>query len=129
MRTGQKLSPTGRINLIDTRQVEERFQQRGRGAISNQTGRFELETRQAFDDGWGTIEDDDSRMETLLMKDSARTIITFNNNICIAESNHMLLSTFSTLFTGINFLSTNDIPTQFFHIFNHPKGRNMGIML
>lgn len=80
MRTGQKLSPTGRINLIDTRQVEERFQQRGRGAISNQTGRFELETRQAFDDGWGTIEDDDSRMETLLMKDSARTIITFNKS-------------------------------------------------
>ena len=44
MRTGQKLSPNGRVNLIDTRQAEERFQQRGRGAVSNQTGRFEAES-------------------------------------------------------------------------------------
>jgi DNA repair photolyase len=80
MRTGQKLSPSGRVNLIDTRQAEERFQQRGRGAVSNQTGRFEAETRYAFDDGWGTIEDDAGRLETTLLKDTARTIITFNKS-------------------------------------------------
>ncbi|MAN65631.1 PA0069 family radical SAM protein [uncultured Hyphomonas sp.] len=80
MRTGQKLSPSGRVNLIDARQAEERFQQRGRGAVSNQTGRFESETRYAFDDGWGTIEDDAGRLETTLLKDTARTIITFNKS-------------------------------------------------
>ncbi|MDX1292577.1 MAG: PA0069 family radical SAM protein [Hyphomonas sp.] len=80
MRTGQKLTPAGRVTLLDTRRAEERFEHRGRGAISNQTGRFEAETRHAFDDGWGTIEDDASRMETLLLKDSARTIITFNKS-------------------------------------------------
>ncbi|KCZ50469.1 PA0069 family radical SAM protein [Hyphomonas pacifica] len=80
MRTGQKLQPKGRVTLLDTQQVSERFQQRGRGAISNQTGRFEKETHEAFDDGWGTIEEDAGRLETQLMKDTARTIITFNKS-------------------------------------------------
>jgi DNA repair photolyase len=80
MRTGQKLSPTGRVTLVETRKAGERFEQRGRGAISNQSGRYEAETRQAFDDGWGTIEDDAGRLETVLMKDSARKIITFNKS-------------------------------------------------
>ncbi|MAN46236.1 MAG: radical SAM protein [Hyphomonas sp.] len=80
MRTGQKLQPKGRVTLLDTQQVSERFQHRGRGAISNQTGRFEKETHEAFDDGWSTIEEDAGRLETQLMKDTARTIITFNKS-------------------------------------------------
>jgi len=80
MRTGQKLSPRGRVSLIDTKAVAERFDHRGRGAVSNQTGRFERETRFAFDDGWNTIEGDAVRLDTLVMPETARTIITFNRS-------------------------------------------------
>lgn len=80
MRTGQKLSPKGRVSLIDTQAATERATQRGRGAVSNQTGRFEKETRFAFDDGWDTIEQDAARIETLVMPETARTVITFNRS-------------------------------------------------
>ena len=80
MRTGQKLSPKGRVTLMDTNAAQERFEHRGRGAISNQTGRYEKQTHHAFDDGWGTIEDDAGRLETVLMKDTARKIITYNKS-------------------------------------------------
>ncbi|MEL6245837.1 MAG: PA0069 family radical SAM protein [Pseudomonadota bacterium] len=80
MRTGQKLKPTGRVTLVDTASAAERFEHRGRGAISNQTGRFEPETRDSFDDGWGLIDDPASRLETSLTKETARTIITFNKS-------------------------------------------------
>ncbi len=80
MRTVQKLKNSGRVTLIDTREVAERFSHRGRGAVSNQTGRFEKQTHDAFDDGWGTIEDDIAPLETILMDDTAKTIITFNSS-------------------------------------------------
>ncbi|WP_035554943.1 MULTISPECIES: PA0069 family radical SAM protein [Hyphomonas] len=80
MRTGQKLSPKGRVTLMDTNAAQERFEHRGRGAVSNQTGRYEKQTHHAFDDGWGTIEDDAGRLETVLMKDTARKIITYNKS-------------------------------------------------
>jgi DNA repair photolyase len=80
MRTRQKLKPTGRVTLIEAAQAAERFEHRGRGAISNQTGRFERQTHTLFDDGWSTIEDDAAPLETILMDDTARTIITFNNS-------------------------------------------------
>jgi DNA repair photolyase len=80
MRTGQKLKPTGRVTLIDTGEVAGRFEHRGRGAITNQAGRYERQTRDPFDDGWSTIEDDAAPLETILMDDTAKTIITFNNS-------------------------------------------------
>jgi DNA repair photolyase len=80
MRTGQKLKPTGRVTLIEAAETAERFEHRGRGAISNQTGRFERQTHNPFDDGWSTIEDDAAPLETILMDDTAKTIITFNNS-------------------------------------------------
>ena len=80
MRTGQKLTPTGRVTLLDTRQAAERLEQRGRGAVSNQTGRYEPETRHAFDDGWDGLEAPPSRLKTELTKETARTIITFNKS-------------------------------------------------
>jgi len=80
MRQTQKLKPTGRVSLIDVAATAERFEQNGRGAVSNQTGRFERETRFAFDDGWGTVEDGASRLETTLTKETARTIITYNRS-------------------------------------------------
>lgn len=80
MRTGQKLSPKGRVGRAAVAEVQERFQHRGRGAASNQTGRFELETHQPLDDGWGTIEEAAPRLETTLTKETPRTIITFNKS-------------------------------------------------
>ncbi|PKP83451.1 MAG: radical SAM protein [Alphaproteobacteria bacterium HGW-Alphaproteobacteria-18] len=60
--------------------MAERFEHRGRGAISNQTGRYERETRYAFDDGWDTIEDGAERLDTQVFDEVARTIITFNKS-------------------------------------------------
>lgn len=80
MRTGQKLKKSGRVTLLDAASVAERFEHRGRGAISNQTGRYERETRHAFDDGWDTIEDEAGRLDTQVFDEVARTIITFNKS-------------------------------------------------
>lgn len=80
MRTGQKLNSKGRVTLLETRQAAERLDQRGRGAVSNQTGRYEPETRHAFDDGWDTVEEAAARLETTLTQESAKTIITFNKS-------------------------------------------------
>lgn len=84
MRIGQKLKHKGRIDRAEAASVSERFQHRGRGAISNQTGRFEPETRHAYDDGWDTIEEADARLETTLTAEKAKTIITFNKSPDIA---------------------------------------------
>ncbi len=80
MRTGQKLAKTGRVERTAVKDVQERFHHRGRGAVSNQTGRYERETREALDDGWGTIEEDAPRLATTLTKETPRTIITFNKS-------------------------------------------------
>lgn len=80
MRTGQKLAKAGRVERAEVAEVRERFHHRGRGAVSNQTGRFERETREALDDGWGTVEEDAPRLETTLTKETPRTIITFNKS-------------------------------------------------
>ncbi|MEQ9314506.1 MAG: PA0069 family radical SAM protein [Henriciella sp.] len=74
------MTPKGRVSQADVRAVAERFEQRGRGAISNQTGRFEKETRDAFDDGWGTMEDPAGKLETTLTRELAKTIITYNRS-------------------------------------------------
>ena len=80
MRTGQKLRKNGRVDRAAVTDVQERFHHRGRGAVSNQTGRYERETREALDDGWDTIEDDAARLTTTLTKETPRTIITFNKS-------------------------------------------------
>ncbi|GGB63977.1 PA0069 family radical SAM protein [Henriciella pelagia] len=80
MRQTQKLSKKGRVTLIDVAAAGERFEQRGRGAISNQAGRFEHETHAAFDDGWGTIDDEAARLKTTLTREVAKTIITYNRS-------------------------------------------------
>ncbi len=80
MRMKQKLAARGRVTVKDVAEAGERLTQSGRGAISNQTGRFEPETRHAFDDGWETIEEDAGRLETTLTAEAAKTIITFNRS-------------------------------------------------
>jgi DNA repair photolyase len=52
---------------------------RGRGARSNHTGRFEVERREAFDDGWESLGDLDA-FKTEVREEPARTIITRNDS-------------------------------------------------
>ena len=80
MKTGQKLSPAGRVTREEVAAAGERCEQRGRGAVSNHTGRFEAEQRAGFDDGWGTLEDGSARLETSLTAETARTLISFNRS-------------------------------------------------
>ena len=80
MRLNQKLPSKGRVTLLDVSTAAERPEHRGRGAISNQTGRFERETRDPFDDGWGTVEESAARLRTSLTREAARTIITYNRS-------------------------------------------------
>src|SRR5579863_4528213 len=52
---------------------------RGRGAVSNDAGRFEPHARVLCDDGWSTEEVGDS-LKTEVLRDSSRTIITRNKS-------------------------------------------------
>ena len=52
---------------------------RGRGAVSNRTGRYEPEARERVADGW-LQEDDEPRLTTTVMRDASRTIITYNSS-------------------------------------------------
>jgi len=57
---------------------------KGRGAASNESGRFESEQRFAFDDGWESPEDESEsgpgRLATILSVDATRTIIARNDS-------------------------------------------------
>src|SRR5437016_7533245 len=53
---------------------------KGRGAGSNESGRFETEKRVPFDDGWGRDEDQPPRVATTLSVDATRTIIARNDS-------------------------------------------------
>ena len=80
MRLTQKLVKKGRVDRDAVAALGERFQHRGRGAVSNHVGRFERETREPVDDGWGTIEEEAAPLRTTLTKETPRTIITFNRS-------------------------------------------------
>lgn len=53
---------------------------KGRGAISNEVGRFEPAQRFAVDDGWGSADEEPVPLATSFTIDSTRTIITRNNS-------------------------------------------------
>jgi DNA repair photolyase len=53
---------------------------KGRGAATNDSGRFEAERRVAFDDGWGTADEEPAPLTTTLTVDSTRTIIARNDS-------------------------------------------------
>jgi hypothetical protein len=52
---------------------------RGRGAVSNASGRYEKESRVLVDDGWNGEDDEELSLKTEILRDSSRTIITRNN--------------------------------------------------
>jgi DNA repair photolyase len=53
---------------------------KGRGALSNQTGRFEQLTKEDFDDGWDDPDKYPAKISTQLFVDSAKTVITYNQS-------------------------------------------------
>ena len=53
---------------------------KGRGAVSNATGRFEAQKHIAIDDGWGSGEELPPRVDTIYARDSARSIIARNDS-------------------------------------------------
>ncbi|MDE2229016.1 MAG: PA0069 family radical SAM protein [Alphaproteobacteria bacterium] len=54
--------------------------QKGRGAGTNATGRYEHEKREAFDDGWGASDEAPPRLPTRFTRDSTRSIIARNDS-------------------------------------------------
>ncbi len=53
---------------------------KGRGAQSNDSGRFETEKRIPFDDGWGSGEEEPTAIATTLSIDASRSVITRNDS-------------------------------------------------
>lgn len=70
----------GRVTLEQATRVKSSNPHRGRGATSNQTGRFESEIRETFDDGWDYLEEAPEKFKTSLTREDAKTIITRNKS-------------------------------------------------
>jgi DNA repair photolyase len=52
---------------------------KGRGAVSNIQGRYEVDTRERFDDGWERVEEDEAPpFKTVVTDEYAKTILTRN---------------------------------------------------
>src|SRR5687768_2875751 len=60
--------------------TERHGQQKGRGAVSNPTSRFEPYTRNAFDDGWGTLGEELPPLKTVVRPEVTRSIIAHNDS-------------------------------------------------
>ena len=52
----------------------------GRGALSNESGRFEPHQTSPFDDGWGGLEEDLPKLETEILKETPKTALTYNTS-------------------------------------------------
>jgi DNA repair photolyase len=74
----EKLKDTRDADLI-SRKLVDPVRNRGRGAQTNKESRFDKESREAVDDGWGQIEDL-KPFETIEHIERARTIITRNES-------------------------------------------------
>ncbi len=53
---------------------------RGRGAVSNTTGRYEGYERVALDDGWNNLDEEPPQLRTTVTRDSSRSIIATNDS-------------------------------------------------
>ncbi len=74
--TGPSVAPTSFPELAV---AIDRQRRRGRGAVSNDSGRFEVEARVAFDDGWQSL-DDLPAFKTSVTVDTTRKVITRNES-------------------------------------------------
>src|SRR5256714_311481 len=71
--------PAGATPFPELAVAIESPRRRGRGAQSNQSGRFEAEARVAFDDGWQSL-DDLPPFKTTVSLDTSRKVITRNDS-------------------------------------------------
>ena len=53
---------------------------RGRGTVSNASGRYEREGRVALDDGWDNLDEPPPPLKTQMIRDASRSIITRNTS-------------------------------------------------
>ncbi len=53
---------------------------KGRGAVDNPVGRYERHRKEAFDDGWGSLDELPPAPKTELGVDRARSVITYNQS-------------------------------------------------
>ncbi|RKP51993.1 PA0069 family radical SAM protein [Trinickia fusca] len=53
---------------------------KGRGAVTNLQGRYELDQREAFDDGWAEEEGESPRLRTQVFEERAKSILTRNSS-------------------------------------------------
>jgi len=53
---------------------------KGRGSVTNRSGRYEATTREPVDDGWSTVEEEPSPLRTTVGADTARRAITTNTS-------------------------------------------------
>lgn len=53
---------------------------KGRGAVSNRSGRYERNSEDACDDGWGSLDEPLHKLKTVIEADNSRTIITRNDS-------------------------------------------------
>src|SRR5205823_6424518 len=88
---GNPAASAGRSAARSESQVVLPFQQRmsgpvplkGRGAVTNLQGRFEVNARERFDDGWtvpGAKDEQPSALKTQVTDEIAKTILTRNNS-------------------------------------------------
>ena len=63
-----------------TQQVHPAPQLRGRGARTNASGRYEAQSREAFDDGWTADDVEPVKLKTTLTAERARVIISKNTS-------------------------------------------------
>jgi DNA repair photolyase len=73
-----KVIPLPRLRNSEEPLVD-RQRRRGRGAVTNLTGRFEPQIREAFDDGWEGLAELDA-FKTEVREERAKRIITTNNS-------------------------------------------------
>jgi len=64
---------------MDEQGIDKREPVKGRGAVSNRSGRFESRQRQAFDDGWDGPVDDAGR-KTEVQVDTSRSVLVYNQS-------------------------------------------------
>jgi DNA repair photolyase len=74
----EKLTQTRDADLVGRKLLDPKLN-RGRGSQSNRSGRFEVQSREEVDDGWGQVEELKA-FETTEHVERARTIITRNDS-------------------------------------------------
>jgi DNA repair photolyase len=60
--------------------MPQRLERKGRGAVSNEVGRFERFTSEALDDGWGSLDEPPPLLRTTVTRDATRSIIARNSS-------------------------------------------------